>query len=234
MTNNFTGDLTKHSVSGSDVTRVDTMLKPQILSSKPLPQEVNIHHRQDITRVDRVREEPSSSFSTMKARDLTDNDQEMMSMRQNPSMVPAVDHTFDVNVQKDNTTYPINEERTIVTHTNAPTFETNNQIKPEFEEISRIEQASFARTQGSELHEHTMRPILTPSKGSSGTMHIYRPSPSRSYTSQPDPRMDIRSNSVTSEKERATPVRFGMGDGGSTRVTPTVQYSSRRETPSIS
>jgi hypothetical protein len=269
------------------------MLKPQILSSQPLPQEVkierkdvvpverksedlmyeikaetpnvSIYHRKDISRVDRVREEPSSSFSTMKARDLTQMDQEMESMRQNAAIDPSVDQMFSGDIQKERTEYPINEERANAT-TKPVGFMTSRKIVPsDHEEINRIEEPSFARTnsgfhpnskisqqsmfsgdhilperaasvplklpQGGGTHEQTLRPILTPSKGSAGTTNVYRPSAKRSFTSQPDPRMDTHSNSVTNEIERSTPVRFGMGDGGSTRVTPTIQYSSRRETP---
>ena len=294
----FESDVIRHdkdhyNVGEKDVTRVDSMLKPQILSSQPLPQEVkierkdvvpverksedlmyeikaenpnvSIYHRKDISRVDRVREEPSSSFATMNARGLTQMDQELETMRQNAAVAPSVDQIFSGDIQKERTEYPINEERANAT-TEPVGFMASRKIVPsDHEEIHRIEEPSFARTnsgfhpnskipqqsmfagdhilperaasvplklpQGGGTHEQTLRPILTPSTGSSGTMNVYRPSPKRSFTSQPDPRMNMRSNSVTNEIERLTPVRFGMGDGGSTRVTPTIQYSSRRETP---
>lgn len=74
-----------------------------------------------------------------------------------------------------------------------------------------------------------LRPVAPQSLGVAGTTQIYRPTPKRVYTPQPYSHMHGDSDTSSFSADRSIPGRLTPRQGSSTRVTPTVQFSSQRE-----
>jgi hypothetical protein len=247
--------LSKYRADAEDARGVNNVHADNTMSFKNVDSEVGVY-RADVQNINHNR---SDTLFRAYNPHVTDNEPEMPSMRQNPNLKPSSDvstffvgsakhGTIQVTEERSNKEFRnsghreyggLHKEEVTITRDEASTYKrTNSRFYPlmetkhgqENEDRKLPERAQSVPLSkplpGGTYQTRDMRPHFEGGTGASGTVAIHRPMPVRST-----PTMDGRfhgSNDQTSN--RATPqLRMTPVASDIARVTPSIQYSSRRE-----